>query len=184
MLYRVFPLLGSPAATEEGGPLHVPRYRQGEGRHDNPDRYGALYASRTPESAVAERIQAFRGRVLAHRHFQRENGSRLALVALDDTEVGPVTDLDDPAQLVRRDLRPSTVATHHRDVTRPMALGMFEEGAAGFGWWSTLDSSWANVTLFAERATPRLRVESAPEPLSVEHPTVWMAAEALGIRMG
>ncbi|MDP9343282.1 MAG: RES family NAD+ phosphorylase [Actinomycetota bacterium] len=184
MLYRVFPLLRGTAATEEGGALYVPRHRQGEGRHDNPDRYGALYASRAPGSAVAERIQAFRGRVLADRHFQRENGGRLALAALDDASVGRVTDLDDPAELVRRDFRPSAVATRRRDVTRSMALRMFDEGLAGFGWWSTLEASWANVTLFAERATPRLRVEGDPEPLTVDHPAVWAAADMLGIRLG
>jgi hypothetical protein len=184
VLYRVFPMRAAPAATEEGGALYVPQHRQGAGRHDNPDRYGALYASRSPEAAVAERIQLFRGRVLADRHFRREDGSRLALAALDDAGLGAVPDLDDPVELVRRDLRPSAVATHRRDVTRPMALRIFEEGAAGLGWWSTLESSWANVTLFAERSTALLRLEGEPETLSVDHPAVWVAADALGIRLG
>jgi hypothetical protein len=95
-----------------------------------------------------------------------------------------VTDLDDPAELVQRDLRPSAVATHPRDATRRMALRIFEEGVQGFGWWSTLEASWANVTLFAERAAPSLRVEGDLEPLSVDHPAVWVAADALGIRLG
>ena len=83
-----------------------------------------------------------------------------------------------------RDLRPSTVATRRRDVTRRMALRIFEEGGAGFGWWSTLEASWANMTLFSERAAPHLRVEGEPEFLSIDHPAVWVAADALGIRLG
>jgi len=65
-----------------------------------------------------------------------------------------------------------------------MALGIFAEGAPGFGWWSTLEASWANVTLFAERAISGLRLEGELEPLSVDHPAVWVAADWLGIRLG
>ena len=55
-LFRVFPLLSGAAPTEDGGALHVARALQGPGRHDNPDRYGALYVSRVPDAAVAERL--------------------------------------------------------------------------------------------------------------------------------
>jgi hypothetical protein len=64
VLYRVFPFMPSSTATDIGGALFVPRHRQGEGRHDNPEHYGALYATRIPESAVAEQLQGFRGQVL------------------------------------------------------------------------------------------------------------------------
>jgi len=184
VLYRVFPSLPGTAAAEAGGPLYAPRHRQGSGRHDNPEHYGALYASRSPESAVAERLQNFRGQVIVDRDLRFPDGRQYALTTVDDGGLGPLTDLDDPAELVRRNLRPSTVATHRRAPTRRTALRIFEEGGPGFGWWSTLEASWANVTLFAERATPLLRVESEPEPLSVNHPAVWVAADALGIRLG
>ncbi|HJP65376.1 MAG TPA: hypothetical protein VKA30_03630, partial [Actinomycetota bacterium] len=55
-------------------------------------------------------------------------------------------------------------------------------GGPGFAWWSTLESSWSNVTLFVERAGPRLEIEAGPEPLTIEHPAVQAAADALGIR--
>lgn len=47
-----------------------------------------------------------------------------------------------------------------------------------------LEVSWTNVTLFAERASPRLRIAGEPEMLSVRHETVRSAADALGVRLG
>jgi hypothetical protein len=93
-----------------------------------------------------------------------------------------VVDLDDPGQLVARELRPSRVATRERATTRPLALAIFREGVSGFAWWSTLEAAWINVTLFAERAAPRLRVTEI-QLLSVRSPVVRLAAEALGIRL-
>jgi hypothetical protein len=164
--------------------LFVPRERQGTGRHDNPDQYGALYVSQVPESAVAERIQPFRGQQLTETDMTRRDGARYALVALDDSELGGAVDLDDPRELVRRELRPSGVATRRRDTTRRMARSLFDEGMPGFSWWSTLEAAWANITLFAERAVSSLAIEGEPEPLGIDHPTVKTAADLLGIRLG
>ena len=181
MLYRVLPFRAGVDPLEEGGALWVPRESQGSGRHDNPDRYGALYAARAPESAVAERIQAFRGQTLADRDLRRADGRPLSLGAIDDAALPPLVDLDDPRELARRRLRPSMVATRERSATRAIALDVFEGGAVGLLWWSTLEAFWTNVTLFAERATPLLRVEAEPEPLTIRHPAVRSAAEVLGI---
>lgn len=184
MLYRVFPFVPGAGAAEDGGPLHVVRALQGGGRHDNPQAYGALYASRSAQSAVAERIQRFRGRTLAEAHLRRADGTRYALAAIEDEGLDrPLVDLDDPRELVRRDLRPSWVATRDRTVTRPIALSIFAEGAAGLGWWSTLDAEWSNVTLFAERTRRRLRLAGDPEPLTLVMPALRAAARALGIRL-
>jgi hypothetical protein len=183
LLYRVFPYLPDRPARREGGALFVPRRQQGAGRHDNPGRYGAMYVSREPEAAVAERIQAFRGQAITTEDLRRVDGSRAALVPLDDGHLEDLVDLDDPAELARRRIKPSTVATRNRSVTRPMALAIFEEGGPGFAWWSTLEASWANVTLFAERALRRLRVAGDPEVLTVDHPAVRAAAEAVGVRL-
>jgi hypothetical protein len=167
-----------------GGPLHVARDRQGAGRHDNPDRYGALYLSGLPESAVAERIQGLRGQVLTNLDFRRRDGSRLALAVLDDSAVTGIVDLDDPSELARRDVRPSQVATRKRDITQPMALSLYRERVPGFSWWSTLEATWANTTLFVERVARRLRAAAEPELLSVDHPAVRAAADVLGVRLG
>ena len=184
MLYRVFPWDPASAPSDEGGALFVPRIRQGGGRHDNPARYGALYVSRHPVSAVAERIQLFRGRSLTDAKLVRRDGLRYALVSIADEELPPLVDLDDPAELMARELRPSLVATADRRRTRAMAATLFDDGGPGFLWWSTLESSWTNATLFAERAVPSLRLEGEPEPLSVETPAVQSAADRLGVELG
>lgn len=162
----------------------MPRERQGAGRHDNPDHYGALYVSRSAESAVAERIQAFRGQMLTDADLGFVGGARLALATFDDADLRGLVDLDDPAELVAREIRPSMVATHDRGVTRAIALRIHAEEAAGFGWWSSLEASWPNVTLFAERAVPRLVLVGEPEVLSARHPVLAAAARALGVRLG
>ncbi len=180
MLYRVFPAVPGAAATEPGGPLHVPRFDQGRGRHDNPDVYGALYTSRLPVAPVAERIQDLRARRISDRHLSRE-GARLTLVAMDESAVEPLVDLDDPRTLVERSLRPSTVATAEREVTQPIALSLYRDGMAGLEWWSTIEASWINVTLFEDRAAGRLALAGEPEPLTLDHPAVREAAEAVGV---
>jgi hypothetical protein len=142
-----------------------------------------MYVSRSPESAVAERIQAFRGQTLTDDDLVRRDGSRYALVALDDGLLEDVVDLDDPAELVQRELRPSGVATQVRETTQRIAVSMHGEGVVGFAWWSVLESSWSNLTLFAERASARLRVVATPEPLSVGHPVLRAAADVIGVNL-
>lgn len=183
MLYRVFPLLPGARAQEPGGPLYVPRERQGAGRHDRPERYGALYVSRVAESAIAERIQGFRGQALTDADLRLVGGARYALASFDDSALEQVIDLDDPAELSRREWRPAMVATRNRSVTRDIAARIFDEGAAGFAWWSTLESTWPNLTLFAERATPRLTLAGVPEVLTMRYPALRTAADAIGVRV-
>lgn len=182
MLFRVFRALDGARRTARGGPLYVPRDRQGSGRHDSPGRYGAFYAARTPEAAVAEAIQAFRGRDLEADDLVGADGSPLALARLDDEALGPLVDLDEPAILVDHAWRPSAVASRSRPVTQPMAVRLFDDGAAGLSWWSTLDAAWTNVTLFAERtiALGGITVASV-ETLALSHPAVVAAADHLAI---
>ena len=58
---------------------------------------------------------------------------------------------------------------------------LYEEGGAGFLWWSTLEASWINATLYAERTVTELQLAGDPEPLSIEHPAVAAAADRLGV---
>jgi hypothetical protein len=183
MLHRLFPWDRGSAPTEPGGPLFNPRRQQGGGRHDRPDLYGAIYVSRAEVSAVAEWLAAFRGQQLTAEDFDRTDGRVLALVGFDDDELGDLADLDEPAELHRRRLRPSRVATHTRLVTQQLAGGLFEEGLAGFGWWSTLEASWPNVTLFAERTIARLRIGGEPRPLTIYDPVLAAAASAVGVQI-
>jgi hypothetical protein len=185
MLYRVFRSVAGAADHAPGGPLFVPRDRQGAGRHDSPGRYSAFYAARTPVAAVAETIQAFRGRELAEDDLARADGSALALVELDDggLEAALVRDLDDPAVLVAEAWRPSWVVGRDRAVTQAMAVRVFEAGGLGLSWWSALDAAWTNVTLFAERTLEagHVRVAQPPERLGLTQPAVIAAADHLAI---
>jgi hypothetical protein len=180
VLYRVFPRLAGAGPTDPGGALHVPRFDQGSGRHDYPDTYGVLYLSRLPVAPVAEHLRALRVRTITDRHLLRESG-RLSLAIVDDTTLTDLLDLDDPRNLVAWELRPSRVATRDRDVTQPLAVSIYREGVAGFEWWSTIEASWINVTLFEDRVTDRLSLMGEPEPLTLDHPAVREAAEAVGV---
>ena len=183
MLYRVYRAVERAAPTERGGPLYVPRDYQGAGRHDAPGQYGAFYAARSPVAAVAETIQAFRGRDLSPEDLERSDGTRLMLAAYDDSGLESLLDLDEPAVLVEEGWRPSGVASRDRAVTQAMAVHAFEAGALGLSWWSTLDAAWTNVTLFAERAlsADAVAVEGPIEPLTVKYPEVVAAADHLAI---
>jgi hypothetical protein len=183
MLYRVFRHRVESGPRDRGGALHVPRDRQGAGRHDDPARYGAFYTARSPEAAVAESIAAFRGRDIDEDDLELADGSRLALATYDDTAVGPLTDLDDPAVLLAEGWRPSGVASRDRRTTQAMAARVFATGAPGISWWSTIDSAWTNATLFAERTIElgALTIAGEPEQLSLRHPALVAAADHLVI---
>jgi hypothetical protein len=98
---------------------------------------------------VAEQLARFRGiRELEERHLRRF-GRPLALASFT-LEAAALVDLDDPKVLQRRRLRPSEVATGRRSVTQRQAASLFalSEAPAGLRWWSSLEASWLNVTLF------------------------------------
>jgi hypothetical protein len=183
VLYRVYRALPGASPNARGGPLFVARERQGAGRHDSPARYGAFYASWSAEGAVAEAVQAFRGREIADDDLELADGSWLTLAAYDDTALGPLADLDEPAVLLAEGWRPSEVASRDRVVTQAMAVSIHAAGGLGLSWWSTLDSRWTNVTLFAERTVMQdvLVLAVSPERLDVGHPALTAAAEHLVI---
>jgi hypothetical protein len=179
MLYRVFSWVPGAPANEPGGPLFVPRFDQGSGRHDN-DAYGVLYLSRSKISPIAEQLKDYVGRPWGATSLLRE-GSPLSLASIDDEGLDGLLDLDDPRNLVTRQLRPSRVATRRRKPTQQMALAIYQEGVPGFEWWSTIEASWINVTLFEERVADQLTLSEEPEPLTLDHPAVREAAEAVGV---
>lgn len=184
MLYRLFPYDAEAPIDREGGALFVPRALQGRGRHDAPPSYGALYASRSVVSAVAERLQRFQRRRLLAEHLTWEHGLSYAVAAFEEDAIDPLLDLDEPRELASRSLRPSIVATRDRRITRRYARAIHAEGRDGFAWWSTIEASWINVTLFAERVRGRLTLADEPEPLGLGHPAVREAAEAVGVLLG
>ena len=163
--------------------MWVPREQQGQGRHDAPDRYGALYVTESPVSAIAEQLARFRGRPFRPAMLIRR-GRPLAMVRYELGDECQLVDLDDPATLLEASLRPSQVATRVRHVTRQIATEMFAErsAACGLRWWSTLEASWINVTLFAERARRELRAGEI-SLMTPDDGIVIDACRALGLRM-
>ncbi len=181
ILWRVVPWRAQAPPRESGGALWFPRGLQGFGRHDNPDRYGCLYASEAAVAAVAEALAPFRGAGTLAPQTLLRGGLPLALAQLELAEDAGTVDLDDPRVLAGRGLRPSRVATRTRGVTQAYAARVFEEVplALGLRWWSTLEASLINLTLF-DRAAPHLTL-AAVEPLTLAHPAVLEAAELLGL---
>jgi hypothetical protein len=158
ILWRVLPWDPSARTGAPGGALWFPRPFQGTARHDNPARYGCLYATEAAVSAIAEALAPFRGTGDLQPEMLTRMGRPLALAQLE-LRGDELLDLDDPAVLVDAELRPSHVATNRRDVTRADAARLFDAhpDVAGLRWWSTLEASWINATLF-DRAAHRLRV--------------------------
>jgi hypothetical protein len=182
ILYRCFAWDDHARHAEPDGPLWFPRVFQGEGRHDNPDLYGCLYLSERAVSCVVEQLARFRSQRLSP-PLLRRRGLPLAVAELELVDGAELLDLDDPVVLRRERLRPSLVATRHRDVTQPQARRLHEQhaGAAGLGWWSSYEALWMNVTLF-DRAAAQLRVHSV-RALAVDDPAVVEAAHFFGLRL-
>ena len=181
ILYRCFPPRRRADEHREGGALWFPRAYQGKGRHDNPELYGCLYVGEEEIAPVAEQLQAFRGARRLATWMLEQEGVPLALAGIELPDDAVVLDLDDPTVLAREELRPSEVATHARARTQADARMLFERhaDAAALRWWSALEASWINLTVF-ERAAEALRVVEQRE-LSVFDPAVREAAGFLGL---
>jgi hypothetical protein len=180
ILHRCFAWDARAAAEAPGGPLWFPRELQGDGRHDAPERYGCLYVSEAPVSAVVEELARFAGTAL-HPSDLRRRGLPLALAELELEDGAQLVDLDSPFVLAVEGLRPSLVATSARTHTQGAAAALHgrHANAAGIRWSSAFEASWANVTLF-DRAQPVLTVE-AVRPLELDDPVTGEAAAFLGL---
>lgn len=181
ILFRCFAWDARAGQREPDGALWIPRIYQGEGRHDNPDVYGCLYLSTSALSPVVEQLARFRGQRLTP-SLLRRRGLPLAVAELQLDAGAELLDLDDPAVLRREQLRPSQVATRHRNITQPQALALHKRRpqASGLKWWSTFEATWINVTLF-DRAASSLAVQSV-RALTIDDPVVVEAADVFGLR--
>lgn len=181
ILFRCFAWNERAKDQEPDGPLWFPRLFQGEGRHDNPDLYGCLYLSDRPLASIVEQLARFRGQRLLP-SLLRRRGLPLGLAQLELNDPAVLVDLDDPVVLRRERLRPSQIATRQRETTQPQARRLYEQhnDAMGLRWWSTYESTWANVTLF-DRSSGALRVRSV-RALNIDDPDVVEAADYFGLR--
>ncbi|MGH2879102.1 MAG: RES family NAD+ phosphorylase [Solirubrobacteraceae bacterium] len=182
ILWRALPYRPNARPDEHGGALWFPRELQGAGRHDNPDLYGCFYASENPISPVAEALAPFRGTGTLTEAMLTRAGLPLALARLSLSDEGDVIDLDDPHALLERSLLPSQVATGSRPVTQQWAGRLFESHPApvALRWWSTLEASLINLTLF-DRAKPALGLLEVAQ-LTLTDAVVHEAADLLGLR--
>lgn len=173
-LYRVITWVPGARAGHPGHPLHVPRNSQGSGRIDNPDAYGVLYASTTPDGAIAEAFGHLPAWSDAMFRVPGRGMRALAAYRLTDDRV---LDLDDPAELLARALRPSRVVTRDREVTQAWARAIFSEGRwAGVSWWSRYDARWTSAAVWAIGA---LRASRRVTPLGLTVEAVARAALVL-----
>ena len=180
-LWRSVPLDRSAAEREPGGPLWFPVDLQGFGRHDNPGLYGCIYVAEDPVSAVVESLARFRGTGQLTAPMLIRGGQPLGLAEIELHADAALLDLDDPQFLARRKLRPSRLATRHRENTQAIASDLYLRypDAAGIRWWSTLEASWINQTLF-DRAADALTLVDAFE-MRLDEPVVREAAAFLGL---
>lgn len=149
---------------------------QGAGRVDNPGLYRVLYAGDSATGAVAERF----GNLSAWTESMFGTGSalagmRMALVEYE-AEALRVLDLDDPAALLERRLRPSRIVTPERTVTQQWARSIHEETLwDGVRWWSYWDSRWSSFGIWTTTGVVPVRVT----PLSRADPAVQEASRRL-----
>ena len=104
------------------------------------------------------------------------SGSVRAIAELDAGKVD-VLNLDDPRELVRRHLRPSTVVIRDRTVTQRWALDIFNEKRwAGTRWWSRYDSRWGAFGLWTLAEVRSLKVTRPA--------TTWIETVRISARSG
>jgi hypothetical protein len=166
-LHRCFAWNTDARPDGPDGPLWFPRPLQGDGRHDNPDLYGCLYLTQSEVSAVVEQLARFRSQRLIDSMLRRR-GLPLAIADIELDDEARLVDLDDPAVLVKRGLRPSRVATRRRELTQSQARGVYT------------DTKWVNVTLF-DRGRSHLGLGTV-RLLSTRDVAVIEAAALLGLR--
>lgn len=173
-LYRVIPHLDDAAPDAPGGPMHVPSL-QGGGRVDNPEHYRVLYLSDALDGAVGEAFglwDIWTDELLMGHPSLAGSVTALATYRFD----GEPLDLDDPAVLVERSLRPSRVVTRNRETTQRWALDIWRERRwPGVRWWSFWWPEWGSVGLWALDELTALDVS----PLSREHPALLDAQSTL-----
>lgn len=140
-----------------------------------------LYAAQTPDHAVGEMLQPWRGRRLEPFHLTRAN-LPLAIVEL---EVPPVSgrrlaDLCDASYLAGAGVAPDATASRLRTLTQPVARAAWAAGHHGLRWWSSFWGDWHTIVLFTARIAEDLR-PGAPVVLTVDHPAAVRAAVLLGM---
>ncbi|MGH7707130.1 MAG: RES family NAD+ phosphorylase [Vulcanimicrobiaceae bacterium] len=180
-LYRVFSHDPNAAADEPGGVLFIPT--QGGGRIDNPDLYAVRYLGDSPAGACAEVFNSGKYRQDWSSEMLRPHPKlpkrRRALAWFDLPDNAPICNLDDPRELTKQRMRPSRVIARDYATTQQWARKLFRQGRwDGVRWWSYHDARWASIGLWRN---PKI-VGYGIETLTIDHPALHEAADALQIR--
>jgi hypothetical protein len=180
-LWRVFPW--DPSA-EDGAPFsasYVPPV-QGKGRFDLPGiPAGVLYLAESPEHAIGETIQHFRGaRLDAADLIVRGCSLALANVTLPTKVRSGIVDLCDPGVLAEAGIRPDRLASRSRAVTQQISAELHAGGRPGLRWWSALSGDWHTLVIFRDRLE-EAPAYGQPESLTLTHTALREAASALGL---
>jgi hypothetical protein len=183
-VWRAFPWNPSSQEGEPFSASFIPPL-QGKGRFDLPGvPGGVLYLAETPEHAVAERIQHFRGQSLGPADLRvARHDLALVSVGLSPQIRESLADLCDPALLLRYGIRPDETASRDRRTTQRIAADLHAAGHSGLRWWSALSGDWHTLALFRDRLDPTQPAYGTPEPITLEHPAVREAAHTLGIAL-
>ena len=179
--WRVFPWDRHAAPGARFSPSYVPS-TTGRGRFDLPRALSdVLYLADSPDHAVGETIQPWRGQRIGLPHLSRA-GFPLALVkvTLSQKLLSSLFDLCDPQALVAADISPDVTASRHRGNTQPLARQIWMAGASGLRWWSGFWGDWHTTVLFTARTDGHLEFGD-PIPLTPAHQGVVGAADLLGI---
>lgn len=181
--YRVFIWDGISQENRIIKSMYPPRERQGSGRHDIPDKDGVIYCSKSPVSAIAELLQGFRGSTITNKVFSSPDGKVRVLIRFAIGKNVKLIDLNDPKTLSKFKWKPSQVASMQRATTQNMSRLLFEKGVDGFTWWSMLEASWVNATLFQSRIAKYINGIGEVVTLDAKLPEVVEAAKILKIRI-
>lgn len=181
--WRVFPWHPEAEPGTRFSPSFVPE-PTGRGRFDLPrDLSPVLYVAETPDHAVGELLQPWRGRHLETSYLTRA-GLALAIVELNvpSGSARKLADLCDASHLAATETAPDATASRVRGITQPLARAAWDAGHHGLRWWSSFWGDWHTLVLFTARLSGGLRF-GAPEVLTVDHPAVAEAASQLGMQI-
>jgi len=182
--WRVFPWDKRAIPGARFSPSFVP-VPTGRGRFDLPrDLSNTLYLADSPEHAVGEIFQPWRGQRIGAQHLRRA-GYPLALVRVTMApEVeSDLMDLCDPRVLKDDDIAPDRTASRHRENTQPLARQAWDTGASGLRWWSSFWGDWHTTVLFTARTESRTEF-GEPIPLTLGDGAVVRVADLLSIQIG
>lgn len=180
LAYRVFPYLHSAAAGGPGHPLYEHR-PQRDGRLDHPDYY-VWYLTLQPQAAVGEVFGNLAVWETSMFKAPQVHGARRALGVYRLPDDLPVLDLDDPAELAQRGLRPTQVVVRNLAVTQAWAHRIWDERDVhdparrrwrAVRWWSYHRPFWP---VLGSWQRPEL---DHVEDLDLTHTAVRDAAAAL-----